>query len=316
MRVFWVNQGQTFDQERRARVLWAPKRSRPSEDGRPGRPRSHWERMLEAQPGDLVLHYSGGEVRAWSSVLEPAYDGAPPFEDPTTRWSSDGRVLRVDIEVLDVPVARDEIPFDLRTSEDSTRWPFRTDGALKQSYLHEIDGALAEWLLDRLGLSNEVAQNRSWPRDRDARPELTYSGDRPVVSYQRGEQSSLRRALFGRRLVDACALCGRELPVAMLIAAHIKRRADTSNAERRRTDNVMPACVLGCDDLFELGYVTVSKAGIIEAGPRRRPMTSALEGVIDGLLGRTCSFWDESRERYFAHHREFQRGETERYGLS
>lgn len=272
--------------------------------------------MLEAQPGDLVLHYSGGEVRAWSSVLEPAYDGAPPFEDPTTRWSSDGRVLRVDIEVLDVPVARDEIPFDLRTSEDSTRWPFRTDGALKQSYLHEIDGALAEWLLDRLGLSNEVAQNRSWPRDRDAGPELTYSGDRPGVSYQRGEQSSLRRALFGRRLVDACALCGRELPVAMLIAAHIKRRADTSNAERRRTDNVMPACVLGCDDLFELGYVTVSETGIIEAGPRRRPMTSALEGVIDGLLGRTCSFWDESRERYFAHHREFQRGETERYGLS
>jgi len=177
-------------------------------------------------------------------------------------------------------------------------------------------GALAEWLLDRMGLSNDVAQNRSWPVDRDTRPELPYSGDRQVVAYQRGEQSSLRRALFGRRLVDTCALCGRALPVAMLVAAHIKRRADTSSVERRRTDNVMPACVLGCDDLFELGYITVSRAGIIQAGPRRRPMTSELATVVGGLLGRTCSFWDESRERYFAHHRRFQRREAERYELS
>lgn len=89
-------------------------------------------------------------------------------------------------------------------------------------------------------------------------PRIPAGGDRRVVVNARGEQSLLRKHLFGDDLLATCALCGRDLPVAMLVTAHIKRRADTSRAERGRTDTVMPACLIGCDSLFELGYVTTA----------------------------------------------------------
>jgi len=46
------------------------------------------------------------------------------------------------------------------------------------------------------------------------------------------EQSYLRRALFGDGVVATCAMCGRSLPVGLMIAAHIKPRSDCSRRER------------------------------------------------------------------------------------
>lgn len=315
MRAFWVNQGQTFEEERRARVLWAPKLSRPRAGQRAGSPRRHWDRMLEASPGDVVFHYSRGAVRAWSAVLAPAFDGPPPFEDPSTRWSADGRVLRVDMQELDRPIELDSIPLELRTERDNTGWPFSRRGMVKQVYLSEVAGALADWLLTEVGLRVDAAQLPAWPEDGAADAQIEYSGDRQVVMNVRGEQALLRKHLFGDQLLATCALCGRELPVAMLVTAHIKRRADTSRAERARTDTVMPACLIGCDSLFELGYVVVTSGGAVERGPRRTPMTADLSLSIDALIGRTCSVWDGSTERYFAHHRRFQEARARRYGL-
>lgn|GEM_PF-1459737 len=315
MRIFWVNQGQTFDEERRARVLWAPKRSRRGPGQAAGTSRAHWDRLLEATAGDVVFHYSRGAVRAWSTVLAPAFEGPPPFEDPARRWSADGRVLRVEIQELDRPIALDEIPLELRTETDTTAWPFSRRGAVKQVYLTEIGGVLSTWLLTQAGLRADAAQLQAWPDDDDAVEHFTYRGDRQVVVNARGEQSALRRYLFGDALFATCALCGRDLPVAMLVTAHIKRRADTSRSERARRDTVMPACLIGCDSLFELGYVVVAKGGLIERGPRRAPMTEDLTLAVNALVGRTCGAWDEFTERYFAHHRRFQRAINRRYGL-
>ncbi|MFJ3383392.1 hypothetical protein ACIPNL_04445 [Curtobacterium sp. NPDC090221] len=315
MRTFWVNQGQTFEEERRARVLWAPKLSRPREGQDVGTPRGHWDRMLEASAGDLVFHYSRGAVRAWSNVLAPAFDGPPPFEDPTTRWSVDGRVIRVEMQELDSPIDLDDIPLELRTERDVTGWPFSRSGAVKQVYLTEVDGSLADWLLSEVGLRVDVAQLSAWP-DQVGDVQIEYRGDRRVVVNARGEQSLLRKHLFGDDLLATCALCGRDLPVAMLVTAHIKRRADTSRAERGRTDTVMPACLIGCDSLFELGYVTVARGGTVERGPRRTPMTDDLARALDALIGRTCSVWSEATEQHFAHHRRFQKARARSYGLS
>lgn len=315
MRAFWVNQGQTFEEERRARVLWAPKLSRPRAGQGAGSPRGHWDRVLEASPGDVVFHYSRGAVRAWSTVLAPAFDGPPPFEDPSTRWSADGRVLRVDMQELDQPIELDSIPLELRTERDNTGWPFSRRGLVKQVYLSEVAGALADWLLTEVGLRVDAAQLPAWPEDRAADAQIEYRGDRQVVMNVRGEQTLLRKHLFGDQLLATCALCGRDLPVAMLVTAHVKRRADTSRAERARTDTVMPACLIGCDSLFELGYVVVTSGGAVERGPRRTPMTADLSLSVDALVGRTCSAWDESTERYFAHHRRFQAARARRYGL-
>lgn len=61
-----------------------------------------------------------------------------------------------------------------------------------------------------------------------------------------------------------CGLCGNSLPSDLLTAAHIKPRSACSAAERVDAPwIVMPACLIGCDALFELGYLGVGDLGAL-----------------------------------------------------
>jgi hypothetical protein len=71
------------------------------------------------------------------------------------------------------------------------------------------------------------------------------STDRIVQALARTEQSYWRDMLFGTSSDGCCAICGRRLPVDMLVAAHIKQRSECSDDERLDPENVMAACLLG-----------------------------------------------------------------------
>jgi len=115
------------------------------------------------------------------------------------------------------------------------------------------------------------------------------------------EQSRVRKKLFGKRTTSACDLCRRELPIDLLVAAHVKARARCSEAERRDVQgNILALCVLGCDGLFERGYVAVEN-GIIVAGPRR-PTTSTVETLLSELKALPSPSWNAARFPYFAAH--------------
>ncbi|XVV01907.1 HNH endonuclease [Actinosynnema sp. CA-248983] len=131
--------------------------------------------------------------------------------------------------------------------------------------------------------------------------------DRTALAKYRVEQVALRHVLIGDAAVGTCALCGRELPVNLLVAAHIKQRAECSDDERNDLRNVaMLACSLGCDRLFELGYVTVGPDGTILASP----VEGALAGQLAALAGRISPAHHAASASYFAWHREhvFERG--------
>jgi len=84
----------------------------------------------------------------------------------------------------------------------------------------------------------------------------------------RREQIYLRKFLFGNHDVRVCAMCGRSLPVKLLVAAHVKRRSDCSRRERLDAKNIVVAlCVLGCDALYERGLISVAEGGRIMASP-------------------------------------------------
>lgn len=122
----------------------------------------------------------------------------------------------------------------------------------------------------------------------------------------RREQGFLRRTLFGADGAGTCALCGREYPVALLVAAHIKRRAECDDTERRDyTNNVAPMCVLGCDSLFERGYLLV-KEGIIRQNPHR-PTSDVIRDYLASVIGRRCEFWNSRSATYFRWHAERHR---------
>lgn len=124
--------------------------------------------------------------------------------------------------------------------------------------------------------------------------------DRKYQRASRREQSYLRTILLGKNLAQAkCALCGRVLPVRLLWASHIKSRSKCSDAEKLDIPNIaMLACVLGCDALFEYGYVGVDASGVVR-------VSNALEGAGEAaayLWGRKCEAFTPARAKYFEWH--------------
>src|SRR4051812_42646335 len=66
--VWWVNQSESYRQEREAGILWAPHLTSD------GRRQPHWESMSRLEVGDTVWHYAHGRLLAVGPVLTAAID--------------------------------------------------------------------------------------------------------------------------------------------------------------------------------------------------------------------------------------------------
>lgn len=62
----------------------------------------------------------------------------------------------------------------------------------------------------------------------------------------------------------------------------------------------MIACRLGCDALFEAGYIGVDDAGFVVGSSVG--VASELAAVLEGIVGRRCSAWRRETAGYFAWH--------------
>ena len=91
MGYWWVNQGQTFQQETEGGYLWSPKRN--AHGGR----NPFYEFMREVTPGDLIFSFQGTYIRAIGVARGPAYSSPKPPEFGNTgpNWSYIG--WRVDV---------------------------------------------------------------------------------------------------------------------------------------------------------------------------------------------------------------------------
>lgn len=124
----------------------------------------------------------------------------------------------------------------------------------------------------------------------------------PVSSFRRAEQETLRTILLGGKRTEICAICARRLPVDLLVTGHIRARHSCSAEQRRDLANVMAICLLGCDALFENGYITVDASGMVraEAPAQAHLHLAAAAGAVGGSK---CSAWTDASEQYFSWHR-------------
>jgi hypothetical protein len=123
--------------------------------------------------------------------------------------------------------------------------------------------------------------------------------DAVAVALRRREQAKLRAKKFQGRAVIECDLCGRLLPRRLVWAAHIKRRADANIHERLDPANVMAACLLGCDALFEHGYIHVDSSGFVRTTLAEHEV---LAQRLSPAVGRRCTAFRDSSRAYFAAH--------------
>jgi len=131
---------------------------------------------------------------------------------------------------------------------------------------------------------------------------LEGSLDTSRTSGQRREQSILRGALgLYRDATVQCGLCGKTYPSGFVVAGHIKKRSECTDAERLDVINVaMPICVFGCDALFEKRYIKVINGSIVVTNSG----IADVDAYLDSLVGRRAPGWTSEREKYFAWHSE------------
>jgi hypothetical protein len=131
---------------------------------------------------------------------------------------------------------------------------------------------------------------------------LLASTDALTTSLRRLEQSQLRANLLSGDKSGQCRMCGTILPASLLVASHIKPRSLCAGGERLHPHVATLMCLLGCDALFERGFIRVRDDGAIY---KMNPIGSAdLASVLTQFDERKIEFKSEEESSFFRFHRE------------
>ena len=163
-------------------------------------------------------------------------------------------------------------------------------------------------------IMNGATPGQAYPLGSPSAREMTVLGDldeRRLAAVRR-EQGLVRRLLLGGDSKGECVICGNVLPFNLLVAAHIKsRHACTEREKRDCRNNTALMCTLGCDALFEAGFISVLKAKVAR-GPVEA-VEAAVRFAVQKRLGKQCPAYSLLSEPYFswrrtAHRRHGGRG--------
>jgi len=126
----------------------------------------------------------------------------------------------------------------------------------------------------------------------------------PRLSTSRKEQGLLRKYLIKDDEFYKCGICKTELPVDMIVAAHIKKRAECSIDDCLDYKNiVMPMCKMGCDDLYEKGYLYIEKGVIKKNSDKGNDLTPIMESYLRKFENKVCAYYSDRTKKYFDWHR-------------
>ncbi|WP_249872444.1 McrB family protein [Oceanobacillus saliphilus] len=136
---WWVNQGQTYTQEKNGGYLWAPQHSKQ------GIALPHHVRLLEPKVGDIVFCYSSGEVKSVGVVKNTALEAPKPSEITSDGWQTKGYRMEQTYYDLTPKIRKDEIPEAWRLKENG---PFDRNGNVKQGYFFDLSEEFVRKLFD------------------------------------------------------------------------------------------------------------------------------------------------------------------------
>ncbi len=162
---WWVNQGQTYRQEKDGGFLWAPQQSKQ------GRSINHHVRLLEANVGDVVFCYSSTQLKSVGIVKHTAVESPKPSAIANHDWQRDGYLLEVTYFELEPVIRKEEIPEVWRLEEGG---PFDVNGNLKQGYFFQLSGEFANKLFQqfRQRFAPEVKTKMSAYEPKHENPEV------------------------------------------------------------------------------------------------------------------------------------------------
>ena len=157
-----------------------------------------------------------------------------------------------------------------------------------------LDQGKSDLALDEYELNGDDRRLQDFVDAIDAEP------DNPRMGNVRGEQTELRRRLLQGRIVAPCSMCGDSLAEDLLVAAHIKQRSQCTREEKLDPQIVVLMCKLGCDSLYEYGYLSVSQ-GFVTTRSRTSDPQRIIQ-LLGRLHGRIFPDWTDRRAEFFTWH--------------
>lgn len=147
MGVFYVFQGETYQQEHDGGYVWSPKLNK--NGGR----NAGYTMMTNIRKGDFIFHNSNGKIVAISVAQTDCYDANQPRElkvaDTEWEWDDDGYRIDTDYIELDNPIVMSNHVNWLKQHhhDDSA---FTIAGRGKQQYMCRLHQEHAIYLLDKI----------------------------------------------------------------------------------------------------------------------------------------------------------------------
>ena len=146
MAIFFVNQGETYKEEREGSYLWAPKLNRA------GHKNYGYELMKGICKGDFILNNAGGKIVAISVANENCKSGDQPRELKESQsiyeWGNDGWLVPVTYYDFSYPIKTSDFQDWLKANpkEDSA---FTVVGRPKLQYLCHLNPDHAKYILEK-----------------------------------------------------------------------------------------------------------------------------------------------------------------------
>jgi hypothetical protein len=133
--VWWVNQGATYAAESAGGYLWAPSQTQA------GYSVLHHTNVARLMPGNVIVHYANGAIRALGLVKDWPELRSKPRELSGGPWGEDGHYASAQYFPLVAPILIQDVPN--RTADAG---PFTTGGDVKQGYLFPLETSFANKL--------------------------------------------------------------------------------------------------------------------------------------------------------------------------
>lgn len=286
---FWVNQGSTYLEERRAGLLWAPERTVN------GGKLSHWESMADIQPGDVVFTYANSHLRGHAVantvavLMERPYDAGQAYTS-----MQGGRAVFCTYHALSTPVALAALtanPLLLTELQSGANAVLDVRGRVSQKYLCQISPLAGALLAAAVGADPVQLDARARP--------LTKTEVQRLVDARLG-QGKFREDLmtaFG----ETCPVTGLAIR-SLLRASHIKPWMAADNYERLDPENGI-LLAAGVDAAFDRGFFSFSDQGLLLSKAAIGTRERAALGVPPGPVSLPAAFLTPTRRDHLAVHR-------------
>jgi hypothetical protein len=293
VRYWWVNQNQTYRQERDGGYLWSPKRNANGA-------RNHfYEAMREVAVGDVVFSFVDTRIQAIGIAQSYCFESPKPaeFGQAGMNWERIGWKVRVHFVPLKNLVRPKDHMDVLGRFLPAKYSPLLPNGnGLQSVYLTEVGAEFATVLVGLIGpeatalFSALAAQEQKVPMMNDAvaepSPVATVGGDDLDFWEHKLEQDVLHdvairdtdrvtiiRARRGQglfkqrvqRIERRCRITGVEND-AHLVASHIRPWRDSNNEERLDGENGL-LLTPSIDHLFDRGFIGFEDTGRLIISP-------------------------------------------------